>query len=151
MIKDKLEIPFRLKDIENKQWAVFPENYNEVVPEFNMSFNSDFSIDTEHRIICIYPKITLSQDEKAFLIIETEFSFLIDLAGWKKMINKNKFIIPKGFKEHMLVIAIGTLRGIIFEKTNTKNSVIKSFVLPAIDVRNGTGDDIIFELTEEEY
>ena len=149
MVKDKLEIPFRLKDIENKQWAVFSENYDAEKPEFSLGFNSDFSIDTKHHVINIYPKVTLSQDEKTFMTIETEFSFLIDDTGWKKMLKKNKFIIPKGFKEHMLVIAIGTLRGIIFEKTNSKNSVIKSFVLPAIDVRNGTGDDIIFELTEE--
>lgn len=149
MGKDKLEIPFRLADIANKQWAVFPENYDTDKSEFGLGFNSNFSIDVEHYIISIYPKITLSQDEKTFLIIETEFSFLIDEEGWDKMLDDDKFTIPKGFKEHLLVIALGTLRGIIFEKTNSKNSAINSFVLPAIDVRNGTGDDITFHLNED--
>jgi len=65
------------------------------------------------------------------------------------MVHNDKLIIPKALKEHLLVIAIGTLRGIIIEKTNSKESSIDSFVLPAIDVRNGTGDDLIFELNNE--
>jgi hypothetical protein len=149
MKKDKLSIPFRIANIETKQWAVTPENFDKNNSEIGMRFNSGFSIDIEDRIISSLPKITLLQDDNTFMVIETAFEFLIEEKGWEKMINDDRLVVPKVLKEHFLVIALGTIRGIILEKTNSKESSINSFVLPAIDVRNGTGDDLIFELNKE--
>jgi hypothetical protein len=149
MKKDKLSIPFRIIDIETKQWAITPENFDKINSDIEMKFHSGFSINIEHHQIISLPKITLLQNDKSFMVIETAFRFLVEEKGWERMVHNDKLIIPKALKEHLLVIAIGTLRGIIIEKTNSKESSIDSFVLPAIDVRNGTGDDLIFELNNE--
>jgi hypothetical protein len=150
MKKEKLSIPFKIADIETKQWAITPENFDNNSSNIELKFNSGFSIDLEHNIINSLPKITLLQNDKQFIIIETDFSFLIEKNGWEKMIHNEKLTIPKPLKEHFLVIAIGTIRGIILEKTSSKESSIKSFVLPAIDVRNGSGEDLVFELNKEQ-
>jgi hypothetical protein len=149
MKKDKLSIPFRIIDIETKQWAITPENFDKDNSGIEIKFHSGFSIKIEHHQIISLPKITLLQNDKSFMVIETAFRFLVEEKGWERMVHNDKLIIPKALKEHLLVIAIGTLRGIIIEKTNSKESSIDSFVLPAIDVRNGTGDDLIFELNNE--
>jgi hypothetical protein len=149
MANRKLAIPFRLTDIETSQWAVNPENYSEDIFDLQLAFNSTFSINLEHHIIECIPKIMLSQNEQEFLVIETSFSFMVEEKAWETMIKGKDLIVPKKLKEHFLVIAIGTLRGIIFEKTNSKNVKLNKLVLPTIDVRNGTGDDLVFHLSEE--
>lgn len=149
MKNKKLVIPFRLTDIETEQWVVYPEKFSAKVLDLQLAFNSSFSINPEHHLIECLPKITLSQNDEVFLVIETSFSYVIEEKAWDLMIKGSDLILPKSLKEHLLVIAIGTLRGIIFEKTNSKNVKLDKLVLPTIDVRNGTGDDLVFHLSEE--
>lgn len=149
MENKKIVVPFRLADIETQQWVVYPENYSAEVFDLQLAFNSSFSINPENNLIECLPKVTLSQNDAVFLVIETSFSFVIEKNAWDLMVKEKDFILPKHLKEHLLVIAIGTLRGVIYEKTNSKNVKLDKLVLPTIDVRNGTGDDLVFHLSDE--
>lgn len=147
--KEQLVIPFRLDDMETLQWAVFPENYDSNENNIQIGFDFTFGINFDVKAIQCIPKITLLQSDKSFLTLEVAFLFSIEEKAWVKMISDNKLSIPKGLKEHFLVISVGTLRGVLFEKTHSGKTGIEKIILPTIDVRNDTGGDIVFDLSEE--
>lgn len=145
-MRESTKVPFKLKDIETLQWAIHPEYYSKDMDEYNISVKSDFGCDPNEKAIHCMANISLSQKDKVFLIIESNFIFLIEPNAWKTMLSNGDFVLSKLIKEHFLVLAIGTLRGIIFEKTNNKK--LDTIVLPTIDVRHDTGDDLVFPLCD---
>ena len=147
--EEQAVILFRLDDMDTLQWAVFPENYNKDENNTQIGFDFTFGINPDVKAIQCIPKITLFQNEKSFLTLEVAFLFSIEEKDWIKMISDNKLSIPKGLKEHFLVISVGTLRGALFEKTQSSKTGIEKIILPTLDVRHDTGNDIVFDLAEE--
>lgn len=150
-IDEDMIIPFRLEDMETVQWAVFSENYSDDNSiDTQIGFGFRFGIDPETKVVQCILKITLLQNNEIFLVLEVAFAFSIEKNIWTKMTSDQKITIPKGLKEHFLVISIGTIRGILYEKTHTSKSEIKKFVLPTLDIRDETGGDLVFDFAESE-
>lgn len=140
-------ISFRLNDMETLQYAVFSENYKAKETNKDINFDFSFDVDSTRRIVRCIPKITLLQSNNPFLVLEVAFLFNLSEETWQSLIANNKITIPKALKEHFLVVSVGTLRGIVYEKTN-KSKAIQKIVIPTLDVRTDTGDDLIFDLAE---
>ena len=142
-----LVIPFRLDYMEIQEWAVFLSNYSINEDKTIIDFNFSFNVDSEKKAVGCILKISLLQNDKVFLVLSVIFIFNIEEASWSKMIKENAIIIPEGLKEHFLVLSIGTIRGILFEKTGFRKTGINKFILPTQDIRNETGGDLVFDLS----
>lgn len=145
--KDNIIIPFRLDNIETLEWAVFLENYSKNEDKTVIDYNFSFNVNPESKSVACILKISLFQNNKVFLVLSVIFIFKIEKEAWSKMISNDLITVPEGLKEHFLVLSIGTIRGIIFEKTGYKKVGIDKFILPTQDIRDKTGGDLVFDLS----
>jgi len=148
--KDNIVIPFRLDYMETQEWAVFLENYSKKEDKTVIDFNFSFNVNVETKAVSCILKISLLQDNKVFLVLSVIFIFKIEEKAWNKMISKDSITIPEGLKEHFLVLSIGTIRGVLFEKTGYNKMGIDKFILPTQDIRTQTGSDLVFDLSISE-
>jgi hypothetical protein len=56
--------------------------------------------------------------------------------------------VPKDFIRQLLVIAIGTARGVLH--TKTENTPFNRFILPVLDATNLIKEDVELEVTTKE-
>jgi len=138
------EIQYYLKDIDESQFAVFPENFVEgkevaVFAKMNVASNNDgTSLKCDSRL-------ELKQDDNMFIVSEIACKFAVTKESWEDVDEKKK-MLPSGFIRHLTSIAIGTQRGIIIART--KESSIHKFILPPIDLTKVVKDDFVREISQ---
>lgn len=138
------EIRYNLTDIDDSQFAIFPENYVEgkevaVFAKMNVASNNDgASLKFDSRL-------ELKQDDKLFIVSEIACKFAVTKESWEDVDEKKK-MLPSGFIRHLASIAIGTQRGIIIART--KDSSIHKFILPPIDLTEVVKDDFVKDISE---
>ena len=137
-------VGFQLKKITTEQFAVIEDAYDSVNNDIEMSIGIKFGADTEKKFIVSFVKVQFEQDKKPFLITEVANHFDIDKKAWGKFINDNKLIIPKGFASHLVMLTVGTLRGVLHSKT--ENTEFNQFILPTINVVELIIDDVELEI-----
>jgi len=143
-VKNK-QIGFQLINITTEQFATIPDAFDKSIKEITFSVNIDFGVNKEERVIASVVKIQFEQKKSTFLIIEISNHYNIEQSGWDEMNkdDKNKLIIPKDFATHLLILTIGTLRGVLHAKT--ENTEFNQFVLPTLNISELIQSDI--ELT----
>ena len=76
-----------------------------------------------------------------FIIVEIGNHFQIEEIAWNSFCqDAEKIVIPKEFATHLLVLTIGTLRGVLHSKT--ENTEYNNFVLPTINVTEMINSDV---------
>ena len=97
------------------------------------------------------PVFQFECNEKIFLMIEAGCHYRIEENAWGTMIKeeKNELVVPKGFVQHLALLAIGTARGVLHAKT--ENTKYNRFIIPPTNVTNFIKKDAVFILptTEE--
>ena len=83
---------------------------------------------------------------KRIKIIEAGCLFQISPDSWKEFLQKTgeKIIMPRGFVNHLGIIAVGTTRGILHSKT--ENTPFNRFFIPTINVTEQIKEDVEIEL-----
>lgn len=110
-----------------------------------MELGFAISYSTNMRRIGISPTLNLlNPDDSKALILELFCEFEIHPEDWDKMIEGKKLTIPKSFVEYLLSQAVGTLRGVLYCKT--EDTEYSFFVLPSINVSAIVKDDAAFTL-----
>lgn len=126
-------IGFQLKKITTEQFAIVEDAYNTDIEDANMGITLNFGLDNKKRYIASFVKIQFEQKGKAFLIIEVANHFSINDSSWEEFEKKEKgIILPKGFAAHLVMLTVGSLRGILHCKT--ENTEFNKFLLPTINV-----------------
>lgn len=146
-MKTNKPISFSIDGIKTEQFAILEENYQEKKP-VDFETGIQFKIDAENKFIASVVRISFNQGKKSFLKIEVSCHFKIDDDSWETFINKKQHVltIPKGFLAHMAMITVGTLRGILF--TKTEGTVFNKFIIPTIDVASMIEKDETFSLKD---
>lgn len=142
-------IVFTLVGITTKQFAIIEDNFQkEGNVRFGMSFN--FNMNPDNKVIGVFPTFQLECNESVFLIIETACHFNIKDEAWNQMCHEEdkKLVLPKGFVQHLGMLAVGTARGVLHAKT--ENTEFNNFFIPPINVTNFLKEDIVFELKNEQ-
>lgn len=135
-------IEFRIQHIETLQYAILVENLDEQKLAYAISFS--YGLDTSTKIIRTMFKFELLQNKELALILEIGVDCAIEPKCFDKNIQKeNGYLIPSDFAIHMAMIAVGTARGVLHEKT--KDSSLNKFPIPTINVSNAIQSDILFE------
>ncbi len=141
---DKIEktnpIGFQLDKITTEQFALVEEVYNSSA-KTNMGLNLNFGLDKENKFIAAFVKVQFEQKGKSFLILEVGNHFKINESSWLDFEKTNeKIILPRGFAAHLVMLTVGTLRGVLHSKT--ENTDFNKFLLPTINVMELITEDV---------
>ena len=150
MTKSKeLAIRFKLVDISTNEFAILEESYSDG-EDAQMSTFVKFGHDIEQRVLGANLKFQFEQNEKPFLVISATCSFQLEEEAWNSLLDEDgeKIVIPEGFASHMAVITVGTIRGILYEKT--KETPFKDYIIPPINLTELIQEDVDIELMPTE-
>ena len=144
-----LALSFKLVDISTNEFAILEDSYSDG-DTVQMSTFLNFGHDREHRVLGSTLKFQFEQNEKPFLVISATCSFQMEEKAWEAIQNKEdkKIVIPEGFASHMAVITVGTIRGILYEKT--KDSPFKDYIIPPINLTELIKEDVEIEFGPSE-
>lgn len=135
------EVRYKLIDIDDSQFALFPDNYVEdkdVVVGAIMNVASN----NEGTSLKCDSRLELKQDDKLIIVSEIACKYSITKDSWED-VEENKKKLPSGFIRHLASIAIGTQRGIIIART--KDSSIHKIIVPPIDLTEVVKEDFIMD------
>lgn len=124
-----MTIPYKIARLETKQFAIFPESFNNS-EGVGVNSSYEFSISADLTAIRCRSIFRYIQDEKILLVLELNAFFAIAHEGITEI--KEKGSVPVDFLRYMGTIVVGTARGIIH--TKTEGSVLNSIVLPPINL-----------------
>jgi len=149
MNKEKLALSFKLVDISTNEFAILEDSYTEG-ENVQMGTFVSFGQDREHRVLGANLKFQFEQNEKPFLVIAATCSFQLEEDAWNSLQDEQgkKIVIPEGFASHMAVITVGTIRGILYEKT--KDTLFKDYIIPPINLTDLIQEDVEIEFESAE-
>lgn len=145
MPEEKNKIGFALKKITTEQFAIIESSYKggDVV---DLKAGLRFGINFDNRIISVIFSTSLIQEKSPFLVIEVGCHFNITAEAWDSFYNESKtdLVVPKGFIGHLVMLTIGTTRGVLHSKT--ENTPFNSFLLPTLNVNELVKEDVVFKV-----
>ncbi len=146
MSKEKQLIPFRLISISTEDFETKKEEYDRNKP-FDLNFGFHIELDVENKVLSVFTLFDFEQKDSTFLSLMSGCHFEIFSTFWKEQIEGKKISFPASLITHLLVICVGTARGIIHEiKPNWAENVI----LPTLNISEAIKEDLFFELEEKE-
>jgi len=146
----ELAINFNLIKVSTEQFAILgePPSKEEII---NVSSRFRFGYNIENKVIVVFFQFTLIKSQNLpFLSIECGCHFQIPEPDWNKLLNKddNSIVLPKGFAAHLLMLCVGTTRGLLHAKT--ENTPFNKFYLPLLNVTKMVGKDVVLSLNNEQ-
>ena len=138
---NQINIPYRIHQIQTKQFAIFPENLNLSNDNIVIQTGFGFGYSRELDSIRCTAKFDYVQDERLVLTSEIQCFFAISEEG-RDVLLKSK-VIPVDFLRYMATITTGTARGIIHSKT--EGTPVNYLVLPPINVTENIDRDLKIE------
>lgn len=149
MEKKDLALSFTLSGITTDEFAILEDSYMEG-DQVNMGTFVNFGHNIDHHVIGIQVKFQFEQNEKPFLVISATCSFQLQEEAWKSLVDENeqKIVLPEGFASHLAVITVGTVRGILYEKT--RETPYKDYLIPPINLTDLIQEDVVIQLKSDE-
>ncbi len=142
--RKKISVGFKLINITTEQFAIIPDAFNQSDKNIEMSIGLRFGLDYEKRNIASSVKVVFEQYKKAFIIIEIANHFNIEKKAWNGFDkSEENIMLPRGFATHLVMLTIGTLRGVLHCKT--ENTEFSSIKLPTINVTEMIKGDVEIE------
>lgn len=137
-------IRFRMVKITTTQFAIVGDMCGEIDEiGIELGFNVKYSMEM-HRI-GVSPLLTLkSENDDKLLILELFCEFEVHPDDWQGMITDNRLIINKDFLGNLISQSIGTLRGVLYCKT--EGTSYSNFVLPSVSISELVNTDAEFKL-----
>ncbi len=141
MAKSSKPIRFLLRKITSEQFATLgdlPDSKHKI----EISTRANFAYNPDNRAVGVLTTFTFIAMEKPFLILEAGCHFQIEPEDWKSLLKEDESLeLPKNFVNHLLMLTIGTARGILYQKTI--NTDYNRFLIPLINVTKIVNSDII--------
>ncbi len=147
-MSESKKIGFSLLSISTEQFAIIEESFDtKGIVEINVG--TSFVVEKEKKLVSNLFKVQFTQDKQTFLILETACHFEISQEAWIEFFveKTNVLTLPRGFAGHLLMLNIGTSRGVLHCKT--EDTVYNQFMLPTINVNNLIETDVVMDLNEE--
>lgn len=143
--ENALVFGFKLAEITTNEFALIDEAFKSG-KKVSLGTNVIFGIDEESRAIGIKIKFQYEQSKKPFIVIAATCVFQIEEEVWNSLIDNEakKIVFPEDFASHLAVLTVGTIRGILHEKT--KGSPYNKFILPPINLTDLIKQDVEIDL-----
>jgi len=144
-MEKKVNVGFALKNIVTEQFAIVEESYTDAT-DINLRTDIAFGLDKDKRMVRVHLKISFLCREQPFLLLEVAVYFIIRPESIESFLNedKNLLTLPANFAQHLGVIAVGTVRGILHAKT--ENTEFNKFYLPTLNLVDLVKEDVVFNL-----
>jgi hypothetical protein len=143
------QISFGLRRITTEQFAIIEESYDNSKDEIiELGTGLRFGFNTEKRIVTVLLAINFSQEKAPFLILEIGCFFQIVEEHWNSLYNveTKEIKLPKAIAIHMVMLAVGTIRGVLHAKT--ENTPFNKFFLPTINVTDLVKEDVVIKTND---
>jgi hypothetical protein len=136
------EISFKLHSIKTEQFAIIEDIYSETDP-VQLESNYRFGSVVAEKLVAVLVNYKFKTPKGVFLTIEVSCMFGIKPDSWDSIYNGEKLelILPKVIATHLLVLVIGTTRGVLHAKT--ENTPYNRFFLPTLNVSENIKEDIV--------
>ena len=144
-MENKNNVGFSLKRLSTEQFAIIDSLYKED-ENIEMKTSVRFGIDSTKKMIVVFFNVSFFQNNAPFLILETGSHFHIVNESWisfEDLLN-NELNIPRGFISHLVMLSIGSTRGVLHSKT--ENTIFNKFLLPTINVNDLIKTDVKIKL-----
>ncbi|PKQ69977.1 hypothetical protein [Raineya orbicola] len=125
---------FKLLKISTEQFAIIEALFNPDDENIRFSLEIKFGINENRDVIATSIKFIFSQDNP-FLILQVSCFFEI-----KSPLIKEAMIIEQDTARHLLLLTIGTARGVMHAKT--EGTIFNKFVIPTINLYKIITEDI---------
>lgn len=136
-------VPFKLVDISTDEFATIEKHYEIGNYDFAINFGVDFNLSKDQNIIGCFTKYEFEQNDELVLILKTGCHFEISKEYWTSQTEDNILTLDSGFLTHLLLLTVGTSRGILHAK---KPKWLESLLLPTLNVTSIISDDMAFDL-----
>lgn len=146
---DKLEqVNFGLRKISTMQFAIIDSSFNEKINDIKYETRLRYEYNIEKRIINVIVMVNFSQDKGPFIILEIGCYFEIEKEDWKKIydVAQNELKIPLSVARHLVLLSIGTLRGVLHSKV--ENTPFNMFILPTINVNELVNEEVLLKTND---
>ena len=137
----KKDIKYKLVDIDDSQFAIFSENFEEG-KDIAVCAVINFASSKDGTDLRCKSRLELKQDVKLILVTEIICKYSIIKNSWEDVDEYHKKL-PSEFIRHITSIAIGTQRGIILVRT--KGSPLHKILLPPVNLADVIKKDYIIE------
>lgn len=148
MNKEQNKIGFALQKVTTQQFAIIESSYKneEKFEKIALGNKIRFGINFKQKTITVLFLAKFTQKELPFLIIEVGCHFSINETAWNSFLDepKTKLIFPRGFISHLVMLTIGTTRGVLHSKT--ENTLFNRFLLPTLNVNDLVKEDVVFDI-----
>lgn len=145
-MKKEKNYAFALKAIKTEQFAIIEDcfkNGEKVTFNSKIGFGADKSATT----LAVSTGFRFVQNNIPFLLIEISCYFQIGETNWNTFSKDDILVVPKDFMRQLLIVAVGTARGILH--TKTENTPFNRFLLPVLDATNLIKEDVELDFTKE--
>ena len=145
MAEEKNKIGFALKKITTEQFAIIESAYNKGAI-IDLKAGLRFGINFNNNLISVFFSTSLIQEKSPFLLLEVGCHFNITNDAWENFYNETRteLVVSKGFISHLVMLTIGTTRGVLHSKT--ENTPFNNFLLPTLNVTELVKHDVIFKV-----
>lgn len=130
-------IAFKIIAVKTEHFEFNSDNFKDGKAT-NVVTDIQFKAGSKNKQIGSFASFTFNCEGNPFVIIKVSCHFGISPESWENCKNENNFIFPKDFMIHLAMITIGTARGVVHAKTDSK------FLLPTINVNELVKEDIVF-------
>lgn len=139
------KIEFVFHSVKTEEFATIPENFD-LKSTVSVDTNIDIKVNESDKIIGVFLTFQYLQKKKVFLKIKVACNFSVVDTYWAQLIDTkdNQLKLPKGFITHLLMLSIGTVRGILVAKT--EGTVYSQFVLPTMNISEKIKNDFVIEI-----
>lgn len=135
-----MPVSYRISKISVLQFAIFPDKYKNS-GKLELSTEILFEYAQVSKAIACIAKINYIEDDELLAIIQVRCEFSISDEGIKSIEEEKK--ISLFFLRYLATITVGTIRGILFSKT--EGTTLNSLVLPPIDLTKIIKQDFILK------
>jgi hypothetical protein len=142
-MENKNNIGFSLKRLTTEQFAIIDSLYKDS-DAIEMKTSVRFGLDSSKKMIAVFFNVSFFQNNAPFLILETASHFHVLDDSWNSFedIKNSELTIPKNFISHLVMLSIGSTRGVLHAKT--ENTMFNKFLLPTINVNELIKEDVKF-------
>ncbi len=145
MTKEKEQtLGYTFRFIETLEFEIIEDAFDKEKPG-NLSTHLQFGSNSEKQTIAVTCRFQFMQEEKPFMIIVVKCIFELEESAWNRLLDEEQMrvTLPVRFASHLAMTAIGTIRGILHEKT--KGSKFDRLILPPVDLKQIVSKDIVLE------
>ena len=132
-------ILFKMTNIEVEQFAILQEKMPEGEVQLRVSIQSGASKDKH--LVTSRINATYIQEERPVLTVQGVCSFDIEEKSWESFAKDGKTVIHREFLAHCAMLAFGTLRGVLYAKTEKES--IGKVILPLTNVDQIIKEDLV--------